>query len=264
MTQQEWLDYLYDQRDNKPELTEMNSSSNTAFWRALMYIYSVAAAFLDGLWNQFKAEMEVLISGKEYAIASWYVEKLKAFQYGDELVLIKNKYQYAVIDPTKQIITRAAVQEKPEGGLIIKIAKESGPLTVDELNAAIAYLKRIKPPGINLTSISLNADLLRVTSGTFYYNAIHPLTDVKADLDNKIDAYLTALPFDGQVRKKAYEDAMQSTLGYHDHTDIVLEASDASGANFSAVSREYNPLAGYIEMQNPLSTQLIFVPVTNV
>lgn len=255
------------EKDNQPALADLTSSSATAIWRLWAYVMAVVIWVHETLWDNFKAEILLLLSDKEWATPQWYISKLKEFQYGDSLVLVNNKYVYAVIDETKRIISRAAILEQPDGSLLLKVAKLSAdvlePLLTAEINAVTSYLNRIKPPGTRITVLSLEADLLKV-SGTFFYNAIYKVEDVKADIDAKIEAYISSLPYDAAVRVRKFEDALQSALGYHDLSAIVLEGSVASAISWNAISREYSPLSGYVKMNASVSSMLTFTPVVNV
>nr|MDQ3072476.1 hypothetical protein [Bacteroidota bacterium] len=70
--------------------------------------------------------------------------------------------------------------------------------------------------------------------------------------------------YNGFVYREKLEDALQKALGYHDHQLLTLEATVNAPISWQTVVRFYNPLAGYIVLDQPLSAVLTFSPVVNV
>nr|MDQ3072785.1 hypothetical protein [Bacteroidota bacterium] len=157
-TEQEIYDAALTEKELKSELNVLTSESNASIWRLWLYIPAKIIQWLEELFDDHKSDTEVLISEKEFATIPWYIDQLKKFQYGDALTLIDLKYQYAVVDPTKNRVHRAAVVEDPDGELVVKVAKDTegtlGPLIPDEQNSLTAYLNKIKAPGTIVTLLS--------------------------------------------------------------------------------------------------------------
>jgi hypothetical protein len=133
------------------------------------------------------------------------------------------------------------------------------PLSTDEQTALNAYINRIKFSGTATGLISLIADLLRM-SGTYYYDPLLLLDDVKADIDAKVAAYLANLDFNGKVHLQQLVDAIQSALGYKDLDLDTLEAKPSGAVAWTAFDLDYLPTAGYFELDQPVSDMLTFAP----
>lgn len=269
-SEQEIYDSLIAEKEATPEFASLTSNSLTAMWRLWLWLVAKAHHWHEKIFDALKAEIDAKAAAAIPNTVAWYIRICKEFQYGDPLIFVNNAPSYAVIDETKKIVSQVAVVERalftdPE--LLIKLAKGSAgnlqPLSNAELTAFNAYINKRKVAGAQITTLSLNADLLKLT-GNFYYNALFKLEDVKADLDAKGNELLVNLAYNGYLYASKLEDKIQQTLGYFDHDLTSIEATPASVINWAAIGRRYNPLAGYITFDQPLSEMLTFIPQTDV
>ena len=170
MNQQEYEDLIDTEAVKYTELDELQSNtSQVSFWQYVKKVIAFLAAFLETLFNAHKKEVDDLIDTTETGHIDWYIKMIKAFQYGDPLVIINNTPTYSVIDVTRQIVKGVAYEEvdmEPGFKLLFKVAKEVDgiyvPLEVDELAALIVYVGRRKIPGTWIEIISLPADQFRI------------------------------------------------------------------------------------------------------
>jgi uncharacterized membrane protein len=256
--------------DEQTLLSDLTSASKVAIWRLWLYITAVAIYVHETLWDLFRAEVEEIAASAIPGTARWYRDQTLNFQYGDALQWINNKWQYAVIDPTKRIIKRAAVVEI--GGQVrVKVAKITGvnvvPLSTPELNAFDAYLNQIKFAGTNTAVISRLPDKLKVYYKVYYDPLVLSASGELLSNPGKypvIDAitdYIANLPFNGDLVLTNLTDAVQSATGV---VDPILQSAEATyGAlPYSAIVELYNPDAGHmiIDPVFPLTSTITYVP----
>lgn len=263
-TEQEIFDAILADKAADANLAGLTSTSNTALWRLWSWIVAKAIHIHEKVFDSHKTEIETLLAAGPPGTVGWYIKKIKEFQYGDSLVFVNDVPGYAVVDTTKQIIAAAALVE---GGidLLVKVAKSNGAggytaLSGAELTAFETYLNAIKFAGTKTVTVSLNGDQLR-PAGTFYYSALYTLTDVQADLDAQIAAYIASVPFNGRIYKQAVIDALQKTKGYVDLELTALETAPDGSATWTAMGRYVDPPSGYVNVPSAFSTILTFTPV---
>lgn len=192
-----------------------------------IFFYVVAASIwtLEKLFDAHKAEVSDIIATLTPHTLQWYATKAKAFQYGDNLVTDTD--YYSTTDPTKQIVTFAAALEN-NYSVYLKIGKGStfsttdgsvtnkSPLTEDELKAFKSYINRVKDAGVNLQVINENPDVLYACI-TIYYDPLvmnnQGQVENKPVIKNCILNFIQNLPFNGELRVKALEDALAAVDG---------------------------------------------------
>jgi hypothetical protein len=268
-TKDEISQFIDDDLPNRTALAGMASDSATAVykdWKGL----TVEAEFLhEQLWDKAKAELQELATRAVAGNDEWYLMKVREFQYGDPLIVTKNSDGisvpgYATIDETKRIVARAAMRLTPDRILQFKVAKIEGgslaPFSADQLTAINAYINRFKFAGTGTGVVSLNADLLRL-AGTYYYDPLLIVDDIKADLDAKVGLYLADIDFrEGKVHLQQVVDAIQSGMGYKDFDLDTIEAKASGAGAWTPFDLVYTTLAGYILPDSPISEMLTFTP----
>src|SRR5690348_4720476 len=91
----------------------LTSTSNVAIWRLWTYVVAFCQWTIETLFDQHVAEVTNIIATQKPHTLQWYVTMAKQFQYGDSLVADSDIY--AVLDPSKQIISYAAATEVFKG-----------------------------------------------------------------------------------------------------------------------------------------------------
>lgn len=152
-------------------LSDLTSLSKVAIWRLWIWISAVAIWTLENLWDLFVIELTNLINLKDIGTLRWYQTICLEYQHGDQLQWDGKRFKYAVIDPDKQIIKKAAAVEESTR-LKIKVAKLSGSeiivLTDAEKTAFTAYIRLRKFAGTFLSIISAAADDLWISAKIIY------------------------------------------------------------------------------------------------
>jgi hypothetical protein len=242
-----------------PDLSALDSSSAFAYRNLFRTIIAKAIRLHELLFDNFKADVDILAARAVPGTGPWYLERVKEFQYGDIVQILDDfTVGYSLLEPTKQIITKAAIT-KVDGDLAVKCRKLAGALTADEQTGLSAYLNKIKFAGTDIIIISINDDLLQIT-GNFYYDPEIALADIKADLDAQAEEYLANLEFNGLFYVSKLESILSLVLGYKDFELLTIQASSDSGSTYAPVERIYNPVSGIISYATSLSSQLTFIP----
>lgn len=250
-------------------LNELSSSSKVAIWRLKFYVVAVAIWFHETNWDVYYKKLQDQANKLYVGTLPWYRDQCFYFQYGDSLSYIDNHYVYATIDPSKQIIKRASVNDV--GGQVrIKVAKLSGTtpvaLSAPELTAFSSYLNSVKIGGTNLSIVSRDADLLKI-----YYNIVYdPLLLTSSGelisspgtypVEDAINNYISNLPFDGVLNITKLTDEIQNATGVIDPIINNAEAKYGTLA-YAPINNNYNADAGHmkIDPSYPLNTTLNYV-----
>ena len=264
------LTYLAPSVDNSQQLlADVQSPSRVSDWRFWLWIFSVASATLENFWDLFRVELDAKINSAPVGTKPWYQKQAFLFQYGDSLVYINDKYQYATINAVAQIIKRCAVVDLG-GQVIIKVAKLTGtvvtPLSVGELAAFQGYINKIKVAGTQTIFISDIPDKLKVAY-TMYYDPLVLAANGSLlnnpsvfPAEDAINAYISNLEFNGDMVLTKLTDAAQSAQGI---VNPVLTSAEAKYGSFAyaTVVVKYNAYAGHmiIDPSFPLSTQITYV-----
>lgn len=247
------------------ELSVLDSPSATAIWNLWAYIGAYLVHYFETLQDAFKSEIEETIRLGVVGRGEWYVSKAYDFQYGDDLKVINDVLQYELIDESKKIIKRASYTKESGTLTKLKVATENVGdniigLSSPELVAFTDYLNNIMFAGSQITIVSANTDLLRLTA-TVYYNPLFALDALKPKVETAIKDYLKALPFDGVVKVSSLIDAVQAVDGVTDFTIQTINAKSNAGS-YAPVVRVYQAVAGYIQIDEttyPLATNLTYV-----
>lgn len=245
-----------------PNLLTLNSTSQTAVWRLWTYIVAAVQVVLEQLWDAFRVEIEAKINAGVWGTLTWFVATAKKFQYGDAVEQLVDNQPYSIIDASKQIITLASVTEA--GNLLnIKVAKgtASSPsaLSGAELTAFTSYINKMKPAGVVVNTISLNADLFQITAN-IYYDGQYELTAIQNAVQEAIEAHLFTIPFDGVFYKNKLTDAIDDVAGVVniDQDSAVMHA--VQGATDTVIGTKYQTIAGYLRLDIP-NYNLTFIAV---
>lgn len=259
-TTQDIFDSMVAAKDNDPRLASLTSSSSTAIWRLLFWVSaSIMALFLNML-EGIALELEGIRDSAVPGTSSWYRNKAFEWQWGHTLQIDPDgRIGYATEDLPARLVKRAAIQELPDGSLLIKVATATGPLSAPELLSVSDYFRELHFAGTLFSVLSLPADKLRVTA-TVYFDPQVGASSCLAAVQDSIDAYLAALPFDGVIHVSKVVDAIQASAGVQDVLLSLVEADNGTG--YQPVPRLVQPLAGWfvIDPAFPLSTTLTLTP----
>lgn len=143
-----------------------------------------------------------LISSKNYGSADYYVASAKYYQEGDDLIIdpVTLNPVYAVIDPTKNIITQAAFVNN-QGTLSLKVATTGlsgalADLTNTQLAAFSSFFQTFEIPGLPITIISVNGNELSFNASCTYLSTYN-LTTLKTNITTALTTFRNTFTFNG-------------------------------------------------------------------
>jgi len=209
--------------DSQTFLKDLSSSSKVAIWRLLLWVVATGIWIHEGLWYQFKNEIDTALLKQVAHTARWYAEESLKFQYGDALVWSDElrSYVYAIYDENKKVVKWAACQEG-SGIVTLKVAGENGALTAPQKVSFAAFWGKYKDAGVVLNIISEAADLLKLTY-TIYYdplvlNASGALISdgTTRPIDLAIENYIASIDFNGRFRLEGCDAAIRAAAGVID------------------------------------------------
>lgn len=258
-TIEEIYNELIELKERRPELQGLTSTSKTAIWRLLLWLFAVALWMQEWVFEKNIQEIKSIASKAFAGTIAWYYNISMAFQLGDDLkVFDDGRVDYETIDPTKQIIKRCAVVEK-ENVLIIKVAKETNgepqPLSEEEEIAFSNYIKKRKFAGTRINIINHPPDELQVRL-TVYYNplVLKPNGSYQMGLiiypaKDAVKNYIKNIKFGGKLVKTHLVDEIQKALGVCDVTLHYVKAKKYADTQFNLITENfYEAYSGYFKI----------------
>lgn len=253
----QWIAEIKARKESVAALSGLTSTSNVAEWKLWQDIGGWLAHAVDSLFDNLKIDIDAAIAADKSHTLKWYVTKAKAFQYG--VTLPADTDVYAVVPPEDEAVlivsSAAAVELTSLNRVRIKVAKgavgELEALSEGELEAFTTYMGRIKDAGVRLQCTSGDADELRLKLNIYYDPLVIDAAGERLDgtdaapVKGAINAFLSALPFDGVFILNDMIDAVEATDGIK-----ICHVEDAQ-ANYAAtpyvpVPVKYTPDAGYM------------------
>jgi hypothetical protein len=247
-------------------LDGLSSVSATAIYKAFELNFAKAGNELENLWDATRTDLQEIANTGVPHTGPWWAAKVLQFQYDavTPYYLVwdaaTSSFVYNVVDETKRIVTRVAVNELAGGGFQIKVAKGSPTptaLATAEANALLAYIQRIKAVGtfpqlVNLPPDELGLYIEVKYDGTVAVGVVRPL------VEQAINTYIASLDFDGVLRWSKIIDAIQAV-------GVVIKDANFNSAtlNGAPFSRETTFPAGHavIAAGTPLVTTVTYVPL---
>lgn len=254
-----------------------NTFSKVSIESLLLYIVAVGIWTLERLFDTHTTEVTDYIATMKPHSLRWYVEKAKAFMYGEPVLpeLISGSDVYDTTDMTDEqiaqakIVTFAACTEA-NATLYLKVAKAGpAPLTTDEKAAFVAYLHEIKDAGVRIDVISENGDYLKLQMVIYYDPLLINANGESKGTGNKVveDAiknYIENIPFNGEFRKNELEDAIQAVDGV---VMVEFERAEHSETGdddtFEEVIPYCKPTSGYFKFANADLSGITYQPYAN-
>lgn len=239
--------------------TLLTSTSRRAIYRLFTYIVAVAINALEQLIDIFTANVEATAAAAAPATPAWLQAQILKFQYSTTnpqvIQLINFAPAYPIVDETLRIITRCSVTTNLSNNVVVKVATGEPPAALDnsQLAALQAYVNEIGIAGVIYNVTSEASDKLYVQANVYYqgqYSAV-----IKTNVVAAINAFLSSIPFNGQMKITDLEDAITSVEGVNDVVlvNVKARANATAFANGSylvqnqlAIGRLWSTIAGYM------------------
>lgn len=265
-TTDEIYNSLLDNKAMYPALDSLDTTSKTALWKLILWVFAFAIYIHEQIFDQYKKEISLMIQEEKAHSARWYRNKALAFQYGFLLLTDDDRfnnegYTDDQIEASK-IIKYSAVTQSEDQRLIIKIATESegklSPISEDEKEAFESYLSEIKDAGVQTTVINYLPDKLQLflkikrdpnvidSSGVSIINGDVPVK-------NALLKYMKELPFNGELVLNSLVDRLQVIEGVINPHLIAAKTSwiDPLAGNYGEwenIEISKIPVSGYFEI----------------
>ena len=264
--QQQMLDNIAADSTLAPLLT---STSKRAIYRLFTYIVAVSINTLEQLIDIFTVSVEATAAAASPATPAWLQSQILKFQYSPTtpqvIQLINFAPAYPVVDETLRIISRCSVTTNLSNSVIIKVATGTvpGALNNDQLSSLQAYVNEIGIAGVIYNCTSNESDKLYVQANVYYkgqYSAV-----IKANVIASIDNFLSAIPFNGQMKISDLEESIRTIEGVNDVVLVNVKARDNSTSlaagnylvqNQQVIGRLWSTVAGYMVSETTTGSQL--------
>ncbi|MCF6184353.1 MAG: hypothetical protein L3J56_06950 [Bacteroidales bacterium] len=255
MTTEEIYNEIIDEKESGqyPELDELNSTSKVAVWRLMIWIFSFFSKTIHELFESFKKYIEEVFAKNQHGTLLWWIEQIKAFQYGDILEFIDGVFKYAVIDETKQIVKRVAL-ETLNFVLVFKVATEDSngnliPLDTAQKTALHSYINKVKFPGTYTQVISENADDLKINL-RIYYNAEVTEAELNTFIEEAVNEYIKNIVFNGNFSITELTDKLQTVKGVVNPVvkSAYGKAHSQDVADYLLIDDYYKAASGYFNI----------------
>lgn len=252
-TKEEIKNQIITKKESEPVLSDINSVSQTAFWKQFVELSAYVANIFEQLFDIFKSEVNTIVAESVVGKTDWYAKKIKAFQLGD---ILNANGEYDVVNPAKQIVTRVSVDEVEVDDryrLVVKVAKSDPPTKFSpvELPQLQQYVEKIKFAGVWVDYISQEAD--QITKNiTVYYKDIDEAT-AQANVIAKEKEYLDNIDFNGQFIRSDYVAYLKKAVGVVSVKINSLSATPESGSPV-VIDEFYTAVSGYFKQAASGST----------
>lgn len=259
--------------DTQTLLTDVSTTSKVADHRLWIRVFAFFSWMMEVLFDAHQTEVTAIANSNKYGTLPWWVTELKKFQNGYSLTFVDNFPSY--LDTTSagalaaQIVKRAAAVNLGGGNVLLKVATDSAAI-VTELPSIQAYVNMLKPAGPTVQVISLNADKLRLTTAQVTYDALVIAADGSLisepstfPVEDAINAYLAAIPFNGVFSINAMVDAVQAVEGVEDF-QVDLAEYQVGVTPYAAIDWTYQTTAGWMiedtSSGNAFADTLVYTP----
>lgn len=257
---------ILDQIAAQPALAGLTSNSQVAIWNNIAFVTAVCINLFEQVLDIFKTEIESDIGKAGVGAKPWLRAQILKFQYSAtnpqfvELDPITLEIAYPTIDPTLQILTRAAIVENGTAPLTIKVAKSEPPVALvsGEITALKAFIKEFQFSGKQINVVTANADSLIVV-GAIYYDGQYSST-IQQSVEDALNNYCSSLSsvdnFGSAVKLTDVQEAILSVQGVSDVdlTEVsVRPDGTAIGSRYKIYelssgtnNRQFDTVSGYI------------------
>lgn len=257
-----WYTLIITQKQATAELNGLNSTSSVANFNLWPYIVAFVMCVLDNFFDLHKSAVDTDIATLKPHSLTWYQSLALRFQYGQNTIVDSDQYANTGLTAAQilaqQIIAQAAVTEVSTAtaiGLRVKVVKLVAgvytQLSTPELTAFTAFMNLQKDGGVNIIAQSLAADGLKNTIEIFYDPLVLKSDGSRIDgtaatpVLDAYNAYLKALPFNGEYANTRLSNALQLVSGVV-LVNITQAQAQYGAFPFTNIDEAYVADGGYL------------------
>jgi hypothetical protein len=163
-----------------------------------------------------------IINTQRYGKSGYYTSIALAFQYGYSLSInpATLEFYYPVIDDSAKVVSQAAFEEIISGNssqLFLKIAtldtllNQLEALSPPELAAFTNYFVNFEIPGVPVTIISADPNVLNFQANATYY-ATYDFSTLKTNVSNALTAFRNTFAFNGEFFAGDLQDYIKTNV----------------------------------------------------
>lgn len=231
------------ERNKRLELKEFQSNSKVSIMNGIIWAVAAVIHSFETLLDVFAIDISQVINQRVNGTPHYYVNALLQYQKGDELVVREDglAFGYADVDETKRIISQVSYTESTDNinldsKLILKVAGGTkgnlSALPSDELPPINSYINKLKFAGTRIEIISRDGDVL-IPRVQVYYDGAVPEAEVYDSLEEKLNNYIMAIPFDSSI----YTSKIVESLRSAEHvTDVYIDPTGIPEQGFFIAS----------------------------
>lgn len=239
----------------------------------LFYVFAFCAWTVEKLFDTHKAEVTNYIDEMKPHSLRWYVNKVRQFRYGQQLITDTDRYDNEGLtdeEITQREIVKFASAEEIDGKLYIKVAKDDGgsrtALDDEEEEALGAYLQEIKDAGVKIVVRNKPAVPYKLNL-TVYYNPQILKQDGSSILGgtpilDTIKDYIENLPFNGEYRNVELVDRLQQVDGVV-IPELLAAYSKIENADWHEINAREVSYSGYYAFDEE-NSQITYVAYAGV
>jgi len=248
-----------------------DGGSSVSVFNLLIYIVSLAMFTFEAIIDNLSTEIGNKSQEVPVGNPQWVRKQMLLFQYGD-IIQLSDEFipYYAVIDPSKRIVTHCSVSEEFSSEIKIKVAKTVGSTPQELDGPEIAALEDyyfgnadqqgIGFAGVRADFITQAPDRMAIT-GIVYYSGQFVESTVKQNVIDTINDYFANLNFDGVVVMNQVVTDVEEVAGVTNFqiSNVVGRAWDVplnSGTSVP-INGTYQTEAGYVIEEDTLGATLI-------
>ncbi|MCT2563942.1 nucleotidyltransferase [Chryseobacterium herbae] len=161
---------LVERKGTYTALDELTSTSKTAIWVNLLWVFAFVTWIHENIFEEHKKELSKMIDEEKSHTSRWYRKKAMAFQYGFSLMTDSDQFNNIGMEDkveSSKIIKYCAVTESLiESRLIIKIATETDgvlqPITNEQKASFEYYISEVRDAGVQTTVVNYLPDKLQL------------------------------------------------------------------------------------------------------
>jgi hypothetical protein len=244
-----YLNTLKERAKAMSALADLDTQKSGGIFHTLLQWLAFVQKDAEQMYSAHVADVERLLAKGRIFSLDWWHAKMLAFQYGDDLFFSNGQIAYEKIDAEKRIITRCAVLESSVGGITLKVVKGGIgallPLNLEEQEALKVYCAKIKPAGLKIETVSLDAEPLVLQMKVHVDKMLiaHDGTSIAEGskvVENGVRQFLQDVGFDGTVYLSQLTAYLQEIIGVR----AVYIYRAQGGSSFFADN--YNPKSGHL------------------
>ncbi len=219
---------------------------------AITYVVSYVIWLYEQIVSERSVEINNQITAQQPFSVPWYTSVAKAFQLGDQLQYNEDtyKFDYAVIDQSKQIVKYVAIRQRQIEGVtklqVFATKADKAAMTADELSAFSSYITQRGAAGTHFQFISLAPDSLEINLTVYYDPQILSssgllLSDGSNPVQTAVNGYLNGIQYAGVFNRTRLTDSIQLTAGIKDVLlgDVRLNGDLNNNRQFESASGFY-------------------------